>query len=107
MNIFKRINLNDEYNYLPDNLTIGTFSYWKRKYGDKFDDTTYIKWEAMSTIDDEKQKTEILRKIQEHNKQYVQKLLSELEQRNNENIISDNIIEIDEQKPSELSNSSE
>jgi hypothetical protein len=106
MNILKRNNLNDEYNYLPDNLTVGTFEFWKRKFGDKFDDSTYMSWEAQSKLDDV-EKSKVLEKIQIHNQTYISKLLLELDERNNENIISTDIIENDEFKSSKLSNNSE
>jgi hypothetical protein len=41
-------NYNDPYLFLDERETIGTTMWWKRKFGDKFDDNTYYLLEVMS-----------------------------------------------------------
>ena len=41
INKIKTFNHDDKYNFLPDNQTIGTAQYYKKKYGDKFSDYDY------------------------------------------------------------------
>ena len=41
INKIKSLDYNDKYNYSLDNQTIGTAQYYKKKYGDKFDDCDY------------------------------------------------------------------
>ena len=83
--ILKKNNLEDPYSYLPDNKTIGTFGYWKRKFGDKFDDLTYLKWDAMSKLEGV-EKEEALKNIKAEADDYINRLLAELEERQNENL---------------------
>ena len=68
--ILRKNNLNDPYNYLPDNKTIGTFGFYKRKYGEKFPDWKYKMWEAYARLEGEereKQLQEVNRELTEYN----------------------------------------
>lgn len=92
MNILRKNNLNDPYNYLPDNVTVGTFAYYKRKFGDKLPDWQYHRMEALAKLEGAEQE-ETLNQINEYVKSYNNRLLEEIYDRQNENILDNNDIE--------------
>lgn len=90
MNFNKKINYNDDYYFKPDNQTVGTFEYWKRKFGDKFDDATYVKWEAYSRLDGIEREIR-LQEAKQMIRDYNNKLMQEIEERLKENLETNNI----------------
>jgi hypothetical protein len=44
----KKFDRDDLYNYLPDNHTIGTMAFYKKKFDDKFSDNQYKYFEIIS-----------------------------------------------------------
>jgi hypothetical protein len=85
----KRFNHNDPYFFKPDNLTVGTFEYYKRKFGSSFPDWKYEVWECLAKLEGEEQKAQIniiMNRVQEEDK----KLLSIFEEE--KNIITNNNI---------------
>lgn len=86
----RKFDHNDINSYLPLNKTIGTFQYYKNKFGDKFPDWKYEIWEAQSLLEGEESK-ERVQKILLNKKEYEQKLLNEFETRFKENLSINNI----------------
>jgi hypothetical protein len=85
----KRFNHNDPYFFKPDNETVGTFEYYKRKYGSSFPDWKYEVWECLAKLEGEEQKKQIdiiMKRVQEEDK----KVLSFFEQ---QNILDNNTID--------------
>jgi hypothetical protein len=80
MSILKKNNLNDPYNFLPDNQTVGTFGYWKRKFGDKFDDFTYEIWEAQSRLEGDEQ-LKVIDSIIGRKRKYEELMIEDIESR--------------------------
>lgn len=66
----------DLYHYLPDNLTVGTFDFYKRKFGEKFPDYIYELMEIEARVDD-RLKNELREIIFIQKKKYQEKLISE------------------------------
>ena len=57
----KTIDTNNSFNYCCDSQTVGTYSYFKNKFGDKFEDFQYMIFEILSrkeyeNVDEEIQK---------------------------------------------------
>ena len=88
MSILRKNNQNDPYYFLPDNKTIGTFQYYKRRYGESFLDWQYEIWEAETLLEGEEQTNKINIVNQQIN-DYNKRLLLEIETRNNEHTDKD------------------
>jgi hypothetical protein len=85
----KRFNHNDPYFFKPDNKTVGTFEYYKRKYGSSFPDWKYEVWECLAKLEGDEQKNQIniiMKRVQEEDK----KVFSFFEQ---QNILDSNTID--------------
>jgi hypothetical protein len=71
----KRFNHDDPYFYKPDNLTVGTFEYYKRKYGSSFPDWKYEIWECLAKLEGEEQKNQIdiiMKRVEEEKKKVLE-----------------------------------
>jgi len=82
----KTTNNNSIFRFLPDNQTIGTEEYYRQKLGDNFPDELYkyleIKARVQYTDDDLQFAMEVISNAQ---REYEKQLLSEFEDRENEN----------------------
>jgi len=82
----KTTNNNSIFRFLPDNQTIGTEEYYRQKLGDNFPDELYkyleIKARVEYTDDDLQFAMEVISNAQ---REYEKQLLSEFEDRENEN----------------------
>jgi len=78
--MFKQKNYNKEniYNYLSMDKSVGTYEYWKNKFGDKFDDNYYYLMEVLSRKEyDDNITKEFIKCIKEHQKEENEKLINE------------------------------
>ena len=76
----------DLYKFMPDNFTVGTEEYYKKKFGDKFPDELYKYFEVKARPEyDEKDEKNLIEQINEYRLNYEKKLLNELKERENEN----------------------
>jgi len=66
----------DLYHYLPDNITAGTFDFYKRKFGEKFPDYIYELMEIEARVDD-RLKNELREIIFIQKRKYQEKLIGE------------------------------
>jgi hypothetical protein len=86
----KRFNHDDPYFYKPDNLTVGTFEYYKRKYGSSFPDWKYEIWECLAKLEGEEQKNQIdiiMKRVEEEKRKVLEFFSQEI------NLDSNNINE--------------
>jgi hypothetical protein len=76
----------DLYRFTPDNHTVGTEEFYRRKLGDKFPDELYRFLEVKTRPEyTEEDINEVLQQINDYRRNYEQQLLKELEERQNEN----------------------
>ena len=82
MDFNRKHDYSDQYAFLPDNRTIGTKEYFKRKYGDKFPDYIYEIMEAEHRVEYTKEdKSNLIRAIARLQQEQNEKLMSEFIER--------------------------
>ncbi len=74
---------NNSKNFLSFDKYIGTFEYWKEKYGDKFDDWSYEIMEILSKEEDKDVQKQKIEEVYERRNRYNEYLLKEFESRQN------------------------
>jgi len=76
----------DLYKFMPDNFTMGTEAYYKRKFGNKFSEELYKYFEVKARPEyDEQDEKKLIEQINEYRNNYEKQLLNELKDRENEN----------------------
>ena len=74
----KKMDHTDMTNYLSSNRTIGTYDYWKKKFGDKFDDEFYYYLEVLSRKEyNESVTNELLNTIKQQLQEEQEKVMKE------------------------------
>lgn len=100
MDFNRKFDYGDKYAFLPDNHTIGTKEYFKRKYGDKFPDHIYDILEANHRQEyTEQDKAQLMDAIFTLQREQNEKLMREFEDRTAE-LSHDNVD--DNIKPNQL-----
>ena len=82
----KKFNYNDPNNYISEDKFVGTFAFYKRKYGDKLDDHTLEIFEVLAKADVSEQAA-LIEEIKERKKAREQQLINEFRDRQNENVL--------------------
>lgn len=94
MDFNRKFDYGDQYAFLPDNKTIGTKEYFKRKYGEKFPEYIYDLLEANHRQEySEEDKAQLLEAIFAYQREQNEKLMREFEERSAENVSHDNVDE--------------
>jgi hypothetical protein len=84
----KRIDLNDIYSFLPDNITTGSKEFWDRKFNDMLPDGMTDVLEVTSRKEyDEVDVHEVFEQYKNKMKEFEKQIDIEFKQRANENII--------------------
>jgi hypothetical protein len=93
--MFKNHDKSHPRHYTSDDKYIGSFLYWKDKYGDKFDDFTYEKWEVLSKVEDEKLKEKLLNEIKQREDEHREEMNYLVKQmlEDNQKEFMDNLVE--------------
>ena len=82
MDFNRKHDYSDQYAFLPDNNTIGTKEYFKKKYGDKFPEYIYDIMEAEHRIEySEEDKANLIQAIARIQQEQNEKLMAEFESR--------------------------
>jgi hypothetical protein len=82
MDFNRKHDYSDQYAFLPDNNTIGTKEYFKKKYGDKFPEYIYDIMEAEHRIEySEEDKANVIKAIARLQQEQNEKLVAEYEAR--------------------------
>ena len=76
----KKFNYNDPNNFISEDKFVGTFAFYKRKYGDKLDDHTLEIFEVLAKADVSEQAV-LIEEIKERKKAREQQLINEFKDR--------------------------
>jgi nicotinic acid mononucleotide adenylyltransferase len=79
----KKFDYNDINNFLPDNKTVGTVDFFNKKFKNNMPDYICELLAVETLVEDEEEKEKQKQEILNKKKEYTNKLLAELEEREN------------------------